>query len=106
VTDKTYSALTPAGVAYREVAGWMIGKEVQSVAVDSINTWIVQVQDAAGDGAAAYVVWNPDTSATAPISFTVPKDWAVSTEKDLSGKSAALTAGKSVRISSSPILLD
>jgi hypothetical protein len=98
VTDPVaHDTLTAAGVAYREVASWLIGKTVKLVETDANNTWKVEIKLGSKS---SYIVWNPTSSA----SFMIPS--GISVKKDLSGGSVAVSPNSPLTIGSSPFLLD
>lgn len=94
--------LTPAGVAYGEMAGWLTGAVMTDLAVDDAGTWVVTL--AYADGTKGYVVWNPDYSSAAPLDFAVPTAWGVALRQDLAGGSAPLVDGK-IGVEQRPFLL-
>jgi hypothetical protein len=90
-------APTPAGVAYREVAGWLRGATMRGRGRAVDGTWQVTLQRQ--DGTIAYVVWNDDNR-----SFTLPASWAVTTWRDLGGGSQAIVS-RTIDVGPAPVLL-
>jgi hypothetical protein len=95
-SNSTYDTLTPAGVAYREVAKWLIGNKV--IAVDtSTNNWNVKLVDSAGRF--SYIIWNPSSSGI----VTIPS--GVNLKRDLAGGASVVTSGNSLSVDGSPVIL-
>ncbi|MEQ1897777.1 MAG: endo-1,4-beta-xylanase [Vicinamibacterales bacterium] len=92
-----YVAPTTAGVAYREVAGWLSGATMLSRARTSNGTWQVTIR--LKDGSTGYAVWNDGNT-----TFTLPAAWAATTQRDLAGGSKAIVA-RTVGVGPAPILL-
>ena len=92
-----YLAPTPAGVAYREVAGWLRGATMRGRGRAVDDTWHVTLQQQ--DGTIAYVVWNDGNR-----SFTLPANWAVTARRDLGGGSQAM-ASRTIDVGPAPVLL-
>ena len=92
-----YLTPTPAGVAYREVAGWLRGATMRGRGRAVDGTWQVKLQQQ--DGTIAYVVWNDGNR-----SFTLPASWAVTTRRDLSGGSQAIVS-RTIDVGPAPVLL-
>jgi hypothetical protein len=86
-----------AGVAYREVASWMIGSILTSECVqDSHGTW--NCGFSLPDGSPAAAVWSlTDQQFTAPNSYT--------SYRDIAGNTYQLPASHQITIGSKPILL-
>ncbi len=74
----TGAELTPAGVAYREVAGWLVGSTITRREVTG-DRWLLELRRP--NGATAHVLW----SAGAPASFALPAAWRATRLRDLSG---------------------
>lgn len=96
------ATLTPAGVAYGEMAGWLTGATMTGLTVDENGTWVVTLTLA--DGTAGYVVWNPAYTSTAPLDFAIPAAWGVAVRRDLAGGMVPL-AGGAVGVEQRPFLL-
>lgn len=94
--------LTPSGVAYGEMAGWLTGAVITDLTVDEAGTWVAVLTYA--DGAMGYVVWNPAYRSDAPLDFAVPVAWKVGVQRDLTGGSVAL-ADDRVSVEQRPFLL-
>jgi hypothetical protein len=90
-----------AGLAYREVSRWMLGRTMQSVQRDAAGNFIVTLADAAG--VSRRVMWNPDASG---VAFTPPADWRAQRVRDLQGGSRGLRRRPSVDIGPSPVLFE
>jgi hypothetical protein len=91
--------LTPAGIAYREVAQWMTGNVMESLSSDVNGTYIATLRDATGKK--LRVLWNPRQS----VQFAIPTSWGVTQQRNLAGAVVDLTGKTSVAIGPSPILL-
>ena len=98
----TYPTLTPAGVAYREVAKWLIGNKVIEV-ITSPNNWSVKLQDTVGRF--SYIAWNPNSSG---VPFNVPAfslpSGASIIQRDLTGDALKVTTA-TITPDASPVLL-
>ena len=92
-----YLAPTSAGVAYREVAGWLRGATMRGRGRAVDGTWQVALQQQ--DGTIAYVVWNDGNR-----SFTLPASWAVTTRRDLGGGSHDIVS-RTIDVGAAPVLL-
>ncbi len=91
--------LTPSGVAYREVAGWMIGHRVTSITTDTSGTYTVTLR--ASSGAISRAVWNPDAS----VRVSIPAGWAATEKLDLAGASSPLAGATTIEVGGSPVLI-
>ncbi len=91
---------TPAGIAYREVARWLIGSQMSDLQHDEHNTW--QVKLTRPDGTNAYILWNP----TEKRNVSIPSDWHITHYRDLSGTVHSLANAAEIEIDASPILLE
>jgi hypothetical protein len=100
LTTADRQTLTAAGVAYREVAAWMIGRSMQSVQRDGAGNYIVTLRDA--DGALRRVIWNPGASG---VAFTPPLAWRARQVRDLTGATRSLKRRSTVRVDPSPVLI-
>ncbi len=92
-----YLAPTAAGVAYREVAGWLTGATMFGRRRGADGTW--QVTLLLPNGSIGYVVWNDS-----PQTFALPAGWAVTRQRDLAGGTNAISS-RSVVVGPAPILL-
>jgi hypothetical protein len=101
LTTADRQTLAAAGVAYRTVSGWMLGRTMQSVVRDSAGNYIVTLADASG--ALRRVIWNPDASG---VAFTAPADWRAQRVRDLQGGSRGLRRRPSLGIGPSPVLFE
>lgn len=92
------SGIRPAGVAYREVAKWMINSTLTTPCAQQSDgsTWMCEFTRA--DGSKARAVWNVAGSK----SYTVPT--GMKQARDLSGNTYSI--GTSVTIGMKPILLE
>lgn len=97
ISQPGYLAPTAAGIAYREVGRWLTGSTMLGRRHLADGTWEVTMQ--LSDGRTAYALWN-DTSG----SFAVPAGWGVTTVRDLSGRTQAISSS-SVTVGPAPILL-
>lgn len=91
-----YLTPTASGLAYREVVKWLTGSTMFGRLHTADGTWQVTLR--LSDGKLAYALWN-DT----PRTFTVPAAWGVKTQRDLAGRTQAVSS--TVTIGSAPILL-
>jgi Cellulase (glycosyl hydrolase family 5) len=99
----THSTLTAAGIAYREVANWLIDNRILSVTTDANNTWIVQTDSVSGNKGDSYLVWNPSYTGGSSNLFTIPPGWAVTEKQNLSGVSEPISSDRTSQINSSPV---
>ena len=88
---------TPAGIAYREIAGWLRGATMRGRGRAGDGTWQVALQHQ--DGTIAYVLWNDGNR-----SFTLPASWAVTTQRDLSGASQDILS-RTIDVGPAPVLI-
>jgi Cellulase (glycosyl hydrolase family 5)/Carbohydrate binding domain len=93
------TTLTQSGLAYREVAGWMIGRTVTSVTTDTSGTYIVTLR--ASSGAISRAVWNPDSTAEVSIAA----DWRATEKLDLTGGRSSLAGATTIEVGESPVLI-
>ncbi len=93
------TTLTPSGVAYREVAGWMTGRAVTSVTTDAAGTYTVTLREPSG--ATSRVLWNPDS----PVRTDIPSAWGATERLDLAGGRSSLDGATSIDVGESPVLL-
>lgn len=100
MTQADRITLTPAGIAYREVAGWMTGRVMESLQRDSAGNFIVTLREPAG--ARQRVLWNPD----ATVAFSPPVDWAVTRRRDVAGVATSMVGVGRLQVSGSPLILD
>lgn len=68
------ATLTAAGVAYREVARWMISRVMESSTVDLRGTYLVTLR--AADGTRSRVAWNVAKSVPLSLPPAWGGDWA------------------------------
>lgn len=99
LTEADNRTLRPAGVAYGEIAKWLVSAEIRSYTIDSANTFICRLTR--DDNSTACIVWNPDGERP----FTMPQEWQTRYIRDLTGAQRAISAGTSVQIGPVPILI-
>lgn len=92
--------LTPAGIAYREVAQWMIGKVMESLSADVSGTYTATLRDAGGKN--QRVVWNPKQV----VQFAIPAAWNTNQQRDLAGAVTNLSGKTVIAVGESPVLLE
>jgi Glycosyl hydrolase catalytic core len=100
MTQTDRRTLTSAGVAFREVAGWMTGRVMELMERDSAGNFVVTLRDPAG--ARQRVLWNPD----ATVAFSPPASWSVNQQSDVAGKASSLVGVGSLQVGASPVLLE
>jgi hypothetical protein len=93
-------ALTTAGVAYRELAGWLLGARLTDLSVDENGVWIVSFDQATGDR--AHIVWRTSTTVT----FAPPPAWNVQSARMLTGARRSLAGRTQLAVGLSPLLLE
>ncbi|MGD2052009.1 MAG: hypothetical protein PVI35_05985 [Acidimicrobiia bacterium] len=98
VTPDDYAAVTSAGTAYRQTAGWLTGARMTSGAVSG-PLWTVTLEQA--DGTTAWVVWSSGDS----VAVTLPAEWAGARVHDLAGGISEV-AGPELTVGASPLLLE
>jgi len=91
--------LNPAGVAYKQVANWMVGASGGACS-SANNVWTCDFIRTSPNGYQAKAVWY--TAGTS--SYTVPTGFTK--ERDLSGNSFAVSQGQSIQIDGFPVLLE
>lgn len=91
------ATLRSPGRAYREVAAWLMGRVMTSLAVDARGTYRATLRG--GDGRLARILWNPNDR---PL-FTVPGAWGATEVRDLEGGRQPI--GASLEITGSPLLV-
>lgn len=94
------ATLTTAGVAYRELAGWLLGARLTDLSVDESGVWIVAFDQATGDR--AHIVWRTSTTVT----FDPPAAWNVKSTRTLSGARRSLAGRTQLAVGFSPLLLE
>lgn len=113
-TTQPFAALTPAGIAYREVAKWLIGNKVIQVtapAVDLANpssdNWVIKLQDS--KGRFSYIVWNPIATGSVTVQSDVVRtqDSAsfVPLKRTIDGQVSKVSIGESIATGASPIMI-
>jgi Carbohydrate binding domain len=95
----TGGALTPAGVAYREVVSWLGGARMTSINYSPDDTWTVQLTRP--DGTQSRIVWN----ATRSVRFAPPPAWRVTQQRAVSGAVSSIAGLASITVGASPLLL-
>jgi hypothetical protein len=100
LTKPDHISLTPAGVAYGEIAAWLVGAQMLELTRDGQDTWVVTL--IRPDGSKGYMLWNPTQTRTLPI----PAEWQVVRQRELDGRVRALAGVKQVQVTASPILLE
>jgi hypothetical protein len=98
LSEAGYITPTAAGIAYEQVARWMIGASMLNISQGSNGTWTITLQ--ASDGSLEYAVWNVNGS----TSFSIPAGWTVGSADDLTGGSTPIS-GSTVTIGIEPLLL-
>jgi hypothetical protein len=101
LTTSDRQTLSTAGIAYREVSGWMLGRTMQSVQRDGTGNYTITLADAGG--ALRRVMWNPDATG---VAFTPPLDWRARQVRDLQGGTRALKRRPTLRVGPSPVLIE
>jgi hypothetical protein len=101
MTTSDRQTLSAAGIAYREVSGWMLGRTMQSVQRDGAGNYTITLADA--NGRLRRVMWNPDASG---VAFTPPLDWRARQVRDLQGGTRALKRRPTVNVGPSPLLIE
>ena len=111
-TGADNTTLTPAGVAYREIARWLTGSVMTSLASDGAGTWVAELRRP--DASKGYIVWNPGYTSATSLVFQIPASWRVVAWRDLSGAGGPLAARSSapasnavaIAVDGRPILLE
>lgn len=93
-----YDLTTPAGDAYRETAGWLVGASMVAKNVVD-DRWVIAIERPGGSP--AWIVWNTSGAQ----SFSIPAGWEVTTVRDLGGGSQPVV-GAQIPIGVMPILLE
>ncbi|WP_309619863.1 carbohydrate binding domain-containing protein [Salinibacterium sp.] len=93
------TTLTESGVAYREVAGWMIGRVVTSVTTDASGTYTLTLR--APSGATSHVLWNPVST----VQAVIPSSWKATERLDLAGGRTSVAGAATIEVGESPVLL-
>ena len=99
MTETDNKTLKPAAVAYGQIETWLIGAQIVSFVVDSVNTHICRLTRG---GDTAYIVWNPDGE----LPYTVPQEWRLMHVRDLMGARRDIPAGASVQVGPVPVLIE
>lgn len=93
---------SPAGIAYREVANWLVGRKMISKLVEpsasGSDRWQLTISRGKYRG---WTLW--DTGGTS--TFTVPEAWGATTIRTLDGKQRPLV-GSTLQLGITPILLE
>lgn len=89
----------PPAIAYAQVEKWLGGARITTCGSDNANTWTCQISR---NDYVGHIMWNPDRT----IRFPVPRSWGASQLRDLAGGQRGITAGSSVEVGPSPMLLD
>ncbi len=93
----TGTELTAAGIAYREVARWLVGATMTRRTVAG-QTWVVDLRRP--DGRPAKVAWATQGTATLPL----PADWAECEQCDLRSRRQPVD-GRTVPLGVAPVLV-
>ncbi len=94
--------LNAAGIAYNQVATWMIGKRVTSVETgNNGGLWRLSMVDAAGKP--SQVVWLPAQPKAVALSLKLPSE--IKSACDLSGSCRAVPRGAPIDVDFRPVLL-
>jgi hypothetical protein len=91
------SELTPAGIAWRELAGWLRGATVTAREVRG-DLWLLTVQGP--DGHDAHVVWSSGPA----VPLAVPADWGAQALRRLTGRREPLPAA--LEVDGEPVLVE
>lgn len=100
LTESDRVTLTPAAIAYREIARWLIGAQLSELMRTADDTWTVKL--IRPDGSNAYILWNP----TRTSSLTIPATWPVTRQRTLAGGVSSLAGFQKVEVTALPILLE
>ncbi|MEK6796681.1 MAG: carbohydrate binding domain-containing protein [Spirochaetota bacterium] len=86
--------------AFRSVNEWLVGAVMNAFSCDADGTWTAKVTR--DNGYRASIVWNPEKEAELPLN----PSWGLTKAKDLYGGTRAITGAVSIKVSSSPLLLE
>ncbi|MBK7200315.1 endo-1,4-beta-xylanase [Candidatus Amarolinea dominans] len=100
LTAADNTTLTAAGVAYRELSGWLLGAQLSELRVDEAGVWILTF-DHPTHGQ-AYIVWHP----TETIVFDLPAAWQVQALRSLAGAHMSLSGQRQLAVGPAPLLLE
>lgn len=100
LTQADNVTLTAAGMAYRELSGWLLGAQLNDLRVDETGVWALTFDHPTnGRG---YIAWHP----TATVLFELPTGWQVQTVRSLTGAHAGLRGQRQLWVGPTPVLLD
>lgn len=99
LTREDDRTLTPAALAYTELAGWLTGKRMLSCSSDSEGTWLCEI---AGDNHQGYILWSPERTRR----YRLPSGWRVRQARDLSGGVRPVSAGAELTLGPAPLLVE
>jgi len=100
LTEADGRTIKPPAIAYGQIENWLVGARMTSCGSDNAGTWNCQITRQGGY--VGRIMWNPSKSADVPL----PGSWGVREVRDLAGNRHGMSGAKSVRISSTPVLLD
>jgi uncharacterized protein (TIGR03437 family) len=91
--------LSPAGVAYREIAKWLTGARLLSLTESADGVWMARLRQTTATD--AWIVWHP----TQRRDFDIPASWNVRLRRELNGGYTGLFNATRVPIGPVPIWL-
>jgi hypothetical protein len=97
LTQSDNAVLTPAGIAFATVQGWMTGAIMSRCASSADGTWTVDLQK---ENSTFHVVWNTRAATT----FAIPEGWHASYANQLAGGKTTIH-GNSTSIGVEPVLI-
>lgn len=100
LTEADNATLTLAGVAYRELTGWLVGAQVGALQTTAEGVWVLTLTRS-GAGA-TYIVWQP----AATLLFDLPAVWQVGSVRDLAGGRRSLDRMAPLPVGPLPLLLE
>lgn len=100
LTESDSVALTPAAIAYREVARWLLGAQMSELTQTAEDTWTVTLTRP--NGSHAYILWNP----TRTVSVPIPPNWQVTRQRTLTGGVSSLAGSQKIEVTATPVLLE
>lgn len=100
LTQADNVTLTAAGVAYRELSGWLLGAQLNDLRVDEAGVWTLTFDHPTnGRG---YIAWHPTETQV----FDLPAAWQVQTMHWLTGTRVSLGGQRRLSVGPGPVLLD
>jgi len=94
------STPSPAGIAYSNTAGWLVGAQMTGLTIDSSGTWVATLQRLGFTN--AHVLWNPGVT----TNCVIPAHWNAYEQRDLSNNITGLIGVNDVAVGVAPVLLD